>query len=87
MRGGQTSVTSSRRREFVSRFRRKSDTLSLLRNLETMHAWAKENVPGGELRFLGCDFRSAQQGHGDRVLVDALRQLDLLGCRKSGNNQ
>jgi len=41
-----------------------------------MHAWVKANVPGGEFRYLGCEY--AQQGHGDRVLVDALRQWQVL---------
>ena len=61
-------------------FSKRKDTLSLLRDLESMHAWVKANVPGGEFRFLGCDFGSeyAQQGHGDRILVDALRQWQVL---------
>jgi hypothetical protein len=69
-RTGRVCITSSKRK----------DTVTLLRDLETMHAWVKANVPGGEFRFLGCDFGSeyAKQGHGDRILVDALRQWQVL---------
>jgi len=57
-------------------FSARKDTQSLLRDLENMRMWVLMNVPGGQFRCLGCDFGSeyAQQGHGNNVLVQALRE-------------
>jgi hypothetical protein len=57
-------------------FSRRKNTESLLVDLEMMHCWVLANVPGGQFRFLGCDFGGeyAQQGHGDNIIVPALRE-------------
>ena len=65
----------------VLTFSRKKDTVSLLRDLDTLRAWVSSHCdPGTSLRQLGCDFGSeyAKQGHGDDVLVAALRAYQEL---------
>ena len=56
-------------------FSRSKDTLSLLKHLEELDAWVITNVPGGRFMELSCDFGGeyAQQGHGDNIIVKALR--------------
>jgi hypothetical protein len=57
-------------------FSKRKDTASLLRDIDTLRQWVLMNCASGStLRSIGCDFGSeyAKQGHGDDVLVGALR--------------
>jgi hypothetical protein len=62
-------------------FSKRKDTVSYTASLDTLRTWVLANCdPGTTLRTLRCDFGSeyAKQGHGEDVLVKALRAYQEL---------